>query len=136
MIIKVHFYWHTTIIGNVKRKLSSQQSDSEEQPIEKKAIKSTLPILTIREAYRSSKKKKNEEEEWKNHGHLPRLSTAKKYVSNSKIWKTELSIADFHTNDGGYTSRPNNFKNMPEIRSLEEAKNVGFVIIKSENLWV
>ena len=90
--------------------------------------------LAIREAYKHWRKLKTEEEEWEKYGHLPKLSTAIKKVSNSKIWKTSISIADFRTDDGGYTARSNKFENKPEIQSLEDGKRLGFVIVKSENL--
>jgi hypothetical protein len=93
-----------------------------------------MPPLTIREEYKHSRKLKKEEEEWEKYGHLPKLSNSIKKVSNSKIWKTSLSIADFRTNDGGYTTRANKFENRPQIQSLEDGKRLGFVIIKTENL--
>jgi hypothetical protein len=88
---------------------------------------------SVREAYRRSKKKRAEKEEWDKYGHLPRLSTIEKSISDAKIWKTLPLITDFCMDDGGYTSRSRNFDNVPEIQSLEEAMCKGFVVIKSEN---
>jgi hypothetical protein len=71
------------------------------------------------------------------YGHLSRLSTAKKYINNSKVWKTLLSIADFHMDKGGYTARAvnrHNWRNVSEFLSLEDAVRFGFVIVKSESL--
>jgi hypothetical protein len=74
-----------------------------------------------------------DEEEWEEHGHLSRLLTAKKKISNSKIWKTLPLITDFHMDDGGYTSRVTKFDGIPNIKSLEDGMRKGFVVVKSEN---
>jgi hypothetical protein len=104
------------------------------RPAKKNLNKPSAPTLAIRQAYKHSKKKKVDEEEWKKYGHLPRLSTSIKYVSNSKVWKTQLSITGFRMDSGGYTARKFNLQNKSEILSLEDAQRFGFVVVKSENL--
>ena len=96
----------------------------------------TAEDLSVREEYRRSKKKISEEKEWQKFGHLPRALTVKKKLSNTKVWKTSVSITDFGMDAGGYTSRANNFDRMSEILSLEEAIQAGFVVVKSQNWWV
>lgn len=131
--IEPYTYQHINL-AHVKRKLSFKDTDVKERSPEKKSKKDFLPNLAIREVFKHSRKRKTEEEEWEKYGHLPKLSNSIKKVSNSKIWKTSLSIADFRTNDGGYTTRANKFENRPQIQSLEDGKRLGFVIIKTENL--
>jgi hypothetical protein len=104
------------------------------RPAKKIPSKSSVPNSAIRQAYKHSKKQKNDEEDWKKYGHLPRLSTVKKYVSSSKVWKTQSSIADFHMDSGGYTARKFNLQNASGIISLEDAQRLGFVVVKSESL--
>jgi hypothetical protein len=104
------------------------------RPAKKNPNKPSVPTSAIRQAYKHSKKKKVDEEDWKKYGHLPRLSTAIKYVSNSKIWKTQSSITDFHMDSGGYTARKFNLQNASGIISLEDAQRSGFVVVKSESL--
>ena len=104
------------------------------QPAKKKPNKSSVSTPAIRQAYKHSKKKKDEEEDWKKNGHLPKLSTAIKYVSNSKVWKTQSSITDFHLDSGGYTAKKFNSQNISEFQSLEDAQRFGFILVKSESL--
>lgn len=84
--------------------------------------------------HRHLKKTKQKEEGWKKHGHLPRISTTKKYVSSSKAWKTSSLITNLHINDGSYTSRAFNNQNISEIQSVESAIAMGFVLVESNNV--
>jgi len=131
--IEPYTYQHINL-AHVKRKLSFKDTDVKERSPEKKSKKDFLPNLAIREVFKHSRKRKTEEEEWEKYGHLPKLSIVIKKVSDSKIWTTLLSIADFHTDDGGYTARANKFESTPEIQTLEYGKRLGFAIVKSENL--
>jgi hypothetical protein len=131
--IKPYTYQHINL-AHVKKKLSFKDNDVKERSPEKKSKNFFLLDLAIQEAFKHSRKRKTEEEEWEKYGHLPKSSIVIKKVSDSKMWKTLLLIADFRTDDGGYTARANKFKNTPEIRTLEYGKCLGFAIVKSENL--
>jgi hypothetical protein len=115
-------------------KPSSQVNAVTHRPAKKNPYKPSAPTSAVRQAYKHSKKKKVDEEDWKKYGHLPKLSTAIKYVSNSKVWKTQPSIADFRMDSGGYTARKFNSQNTSEFLSLEDAQRTGFVVVKSESL--
>lgn len=121
--------------SSVKRELPLDEEDNiAERPPKKGCTDLATTSLTIRQALRRSRKKRQEEEHWKEYGHLPRPSTTKKYVSGSQVWKTSLLITKLRMCDGGYTSRANNFQNVTEIQSLDDAMSRGFVLIKSQNL--
>jgi hypothetical protein len=102
--------------------------------MEEKKTDFTTRSFTRRKIYRRLKKKEREEKNWDKTGHLLRTSTAKKYASNSKVWKTSLSITNIPIKEGGYVSKTSNFDNLPEIELLEDAISKGFVLVKSENL--
>lgn len=117
----------------IEYRIYLEEEDMAKRPLKRKSDDSDAPPLTGREIHRRLKKTKRKEEGWKKHGHHPRIATTKKYVSNSKVWKTSSLITNTRINDGGYTSRAINNQHISEIQSVESAIAMGFVLIQSTN---
>jgi hypothetical protein len=98
--------------------------------------KKTCNSLTasISRDYKHRKKDKQEEIKWKKDGHLPRLSTLRKYLGHSQQWKTPSLISNFRPKAGGYTAMAKNIIDLPEIQSLEQGIALDFKVIKCNGL--
>jgi hypothetical protein len=119
--------------SNTKRKFRLEKGEIIEFPCLKKGGDPTESSGSEFN-YKHWKKKKQGEKDWKEHGHLPRPTVKKNYVGNSKEWKTSLIETSLRLNLGGYTAKLTDFSSMPEIRTLEDAIDLGFVLVKSDKL--
>lgn len=120
--------------GSAKKRLRTEEHCIHDQPQKTKQNVSNVPTPTIRKLYRLSRKREQEKKNWDKYGHLPRPSTKEKYIGSSRPWKSSLIATNLSMKAGGYTSMPSGFKHLPDIQSLEEAKALGFIIVKSETL--
>jgi hypothetical protein len=122
---------HNNIKG-IKRALClDEDANTNDQPLKRTRYLSTVPILR---GYKHWKKDKQQEMKWNEYGHLPRLSTIRKYVGNSQQWKTPSLLSNFRPKTGGYTAMPNKIKNIPEIQTPEQGIALGFKVIKYNGL--
>ena len=80
------------------------------------------------------KREKQKEVEWKKYGHL--LRPFMKYIGNFQGQKALCTVSDLPTRQGGYTSKASRFKNHSKIQSLDKAMALGFVLVKSSDLYV
>jgi hypothetical protein len=85
---------------------------------------------------RKRKKDQKADERWKTYGHLPSQSTIRKYIGNSRKWKTTCNPEDLRGKTGGYCAMPCNLKKMQDICSLQEAVDLNFAVIECNNLYV
>lgn len=73
---------------NLTVKEELQNLDNEdlmaERPPKDSNITQNIPIRNSKQRMRRREKKKGDEIIWKEHGHLPRSSTKRKYIGNSK----------------------------------------------------
>lgn len=120
--------------SNTKRKFRPEKGERTELPCLKKGGDPTKPSSNGEFNYKHRKKIRQAEKDWKEHGHLPRPTVKKNYIGNSKEWKTSLVVTSLRLNLGGYTAKLADFSNMPEIRTLEDALELGFVLVKSDKL--
>jgi hypothetical protein len=120
--------------SNTKRKFRPEKGERIELPRLKKGGDPTKSSSDSEFNYKHWKKRKQGEKDWKEHGHLPRPTVKKNYVGNSKEWKTSLIETSLRLNLGGYTAKLTDFSSMPEIRTLEDAIDLGFVLVKSDKL--
>jgi hypothetical protein len=120
--------------SNTKRKFRPERGERIELPLLKRGGNPTKSSSTSEFNYKHWKKRRHGEKDWKEHGHLPRPAVKKIYVGNSKEWKTSLIETSLRLNLGGYTAKLTDFSSMPEIQTLEDAIDLGFVLVKSDKL--
>ena len=123
--------------NDTKRWLFPEESeDASYQPLIRACSVTDTSMLIHKGEFNRRKREKQKEVEWKKYGHLSRPSTKWKYIGNSQGQKASCTVSDLPTNQGGYTSKASRFKNHSKIQSLDKAMALGFVLVKSSDLYV
>ena len=121
--------------NNTKRWLFPEESEDASYQLLIRACSVTDTSMLIGKGeFNRRKREKQKEVEWKKYGHLLRSST--KYIGNFQGQKALCTVSDLPTRQGGYTSKASRFKNHSKIQSLDKAMALGFVLVKSSDLYV
>jgi hypothetical protein len=119
---------------HIKRKLSLVE-DRDQLP-ERYYDDLTSSTLNKKQKYQVRKKNWRREKHWTKHGHLPTTSTKRNFIGNAEAFTTPHMIANSQIKDGGYTSKSSCYRHTPDLRSLEEAISLGFLLVKSREKFV
>lgn len=110
------------------------KGDVSDRPSKKARNTFSPPVLPGKGGFKRRKKEKREEADWKKYGHLSRPSTKRKYINTSQVHKTSCIVSNLPIKKGGYTSKPSNFKDTPEVQTLDDALALGLVLVKYSSL--
>ena len=98
-----------------------------------------LKLATLQKSRGKRQKRKRQkiskaDERWKTHGHLPRSSIIKKYISDSKKCETTCKPEDLRAKAGGYCALPCDLKKRSEVHSMQKAIELGLTVVKCNDV--